>query len=451
MQWSSVVLGHNDAHIAFVDVEQANALSFLMLREFWAELPIFSYAEFMIRAAEAVYDDGDLPLAAALTERVNARLRQYCRQRESGSIILRPKAFDLAPVDLLQARIPLSFIAGHELGHLLQRAGNAGIQPLFDWIVARYDENHVDKSGQIARERFLGPEIIQKFDVKGNADGYAIQTTKFAHLFTEMRSQLTKEIQADALGVIVASGASKSAGISVALLFRMLVVMLENTEMLMILRRVLTRLPRGERRAAVPLENTSLTGRLCLFIRLARGLKDGSAPAPAHILRYWSTLPEKLLEHFEAQIDNGRLEQASLRSGIMVRGGIELALQGQLGKATDAADLVERLGIMAGNLIVATAHRNFPESIYTVEHSFGWTPDESIDGVQYGFAGAVRDICELTASETRPWQSLRRAEILHDGKDAKFVEFLRSARTQIVSNQLDPEWASGFEHLLRRR
>ncbi|QEX18000.1 hypothetical protein FRZ44_33040 [Hypericibacter terrae] len=449
MQWSSVVLGRNGTHIAFVDVEQANALSFLMARGLWAEMPIFSYAEFMIRGAEALYDDGDLLLAAALSERANARLREYCRYCESGSIILRPKAVDPVLLELMEANVLLSFIIGHELGHLLQQVGNAGVVALFDWVVARYDESHLDKSGQIARERFLGPEIVQKFDSDGTAAGYAVQGTKLARLMPGMRGQQIKEVQSDALGVIMSSAASIAAGIRVEILFGIFLAVLENTEMLMVLRRLLPRLPRGEKRAAIPLENTSLIARQFLFLRLVRGLKDGSVPVPVNILHYWSTLPEETLKHFETLIDDGRLEQIGLRSGIMVRGSIELALQGSLGKAPVTADLVEKLGMVAGNLIVASAHLGYPEATYMVERSFGWTPSDDNDGVLYGFASAVRDICDLAASEKRPRQSLRRADILRNGEDARFVEFLRSVRTQVSLNRLNPEWASRFEHLLR--
>jgi hypothetical protein len=58
MQWSSVMMHHDGSHIALVDVEQANAVSFLFARMAWLEHPIFSYIEFMIRAAETFYDDG---------------------------------------------------------------------------------------------------------------------------------------------------------------------------------------------------------------------------------------------------------------------------------------------------------------------------------------------------------------------------------------------------------
>lgn len=450
MQWSSVVLGRNGSNVAFIDVEQANALSLLLSRGFWREMPIFSYAEFMIRAGEAFYDDGDLPLAASMSERVNARLRDYCCHCGSGSIVPRPKAFDPILTDILDANILLGFITGHELGHLLQQVGNPDVAPLFAWVAAGYQDAHTDTNGEVPRERFLGPEIVQKFNDDGRADGYAIQGTKLAQLFPAMWEHQTREVQCDALGVIVASAAAIAAYIPVDVLFGIFFATLENTEMLMILRRVLPRLPRGEKRAAIPLENTGLVARQLMFVRLARGLKEGSAPAPAPVLRYWSTLSEEGLAHYEALVANGRLEQLGLRSTIMVRGGIELALQGRLGEQPSPEDLVRKLGILAGSLIFAQAHLGFPEAGFEIERSFDWTPNSGMDGVLNGFASAIRDICELAASERRAPSSIRRADIKRDGTDAGFIEFLRSARTQIFRMQLNENWASGFEHLLLR-
>jgi hypothetical protein len=449
MQWSSVVIGRNGSHVAFVDVEQANALSLLLSRGFWLEMPIFSYVEFMIRAAEACYDDGDLPLAAALSERANARLREYCRHHDSGIFVPRPSVFDPILLDIMESRVVLGFIVGHELGHLLQQVGNPGVSPLFDWVAARYDQTDTDAGEEFSRMRFLGQEIVQKFDRDGKADGYVIQGTKMAPLFQAMRTQQIKEVQSDALGVIVASEAAMAAGIPVETMFGLFLTTLENTEMLMVLRRMLPRLPRGEKRAAIPLENTSLVARQFMFVRLARGLKDGSAPAPEPVLRYWSALPESGLTYFETLIDNGRLEQLGLRSAIMVRGGIELALQGHLAQQASAEDLIQRLGWAAGSLIVAQAHLSYPEEQYRVECSFDWNPESDSDGLLYGYGSAIRDICALASSERRSRSAVRRADVRRDGTDAAFIEFLRSARAQVFRRTLNPGWASGFEHLLR--
>ncbi|WP_404292174.1 hypothetical protein ACD578_08090 [Microvirga sp. RSM25] len=449
MQWSSVVIGHNSKYVSFVDVEQANAIELLLARGFWAELPLFSYAEFMIRAAEVFYDDGDLVLAAAMSERANARLRQYCAHTGSGLFIDRPKAVSQVLIDIMQAKVVLGFITGHEIGHILQKAFNPGAAPLFDWVCTCYEGSHLDKNGGIPRERFLLPEIIQKFDDDGQPNGHAIQMSKMVGLLHDMQRQQIKEAQSDALGVILASDAASTAGIPVDVLFSILFDALEYTEMLMVLRRLLPRLPRGEKRASVPLEGSGLVARQIMFVRLARSLRDGTAPAPEPIIQYWSKLSEKALARIESLIDNGKVEELSLRSEVTVRGGIELALYGKLAPHRAPEKLRTAYGIAAGGLIVAEAHRGCPEALFKIEESFDGTPESKLDGVLYGFGCAVRDICALKASETHATGSIRRADILKDGSDAAFVEFLRSARTQIFRMELNPHWAEDFKALLR--
>jgi hypothetical protein len=139
MQWSSVVMGHRGSHVAFIDIEQANAVAFLFCRMAWLEHPIFSFVEFMIRAAETFYDDGDVALAASIGERASDRLWEYCRHHDAGADVPRPMAIDDLLPAILDARLILSFITGHEIGHLMQVRGDAGGTALFDWIYERYN------------------------------------------------------------------------------------------------------------------------------------------------------------------------------------------------------------------------------------------------------------------------------------------------------------------------
>ncbi|MER9298642.1 hypothetical protein NKI38_19420 [Mesorhizobium sp. M0621] len=247
MQWSSVVMSYEGAHVAFIDIEQANALELLLLRGFWGERPIISHVEFLVRAAEALYDDGDLALAAAMTERANARLAAYSADQGAGSVVPRPKYFDEQLVAILEAQLLLSFIAGHEVAHILQQAEQAPSFEMFAWIANRYQELRFDNSSDgPKRERFLLPETLQKFDDNGRPNGVATLGSKMGRRMHAMIARLTGEIQADGLGLLAASDAAIEANISADTLFRILFMALEYTEMLMMLRRLLPSAPRHE-------------------------------------------------------------------------------------------------------------------------------------------------------------------------------------------------------------
>lgn len=450
MQWSSVVMSHEGAHVAFIDIEQANALELLLIRGFWGERPIISHVEFLIRAAEALYDDGDLPLAAAMTERANERLAAYSATQGAGTVIPRPKYFDEELLAIIDARLLLSFITGHEIAHILQQTENVPPFEMFAWIADRYQELRFDKSGDgPARERFLFPEILQKFDDLGQPNGIATLGMKMVGRMPAMVARLTGEVQADGLGLVVSSSAAIKAKISADTLFRILCMTLEYTEMLIMLRRLLPRLPRGMRRAAIAHEGTNLFARQMMLVRLVRGIRDGETPVPEPIRAFWNTFDSVALEHFETLGRDGRLEQHSLRSAVVARGGIEVGLNGTLAQHVTAAERIKKLGPAAGGLIVGEAHRGFDEAYFLAEKHFDWNGKGEVDPVLMGFAHAFQDMSELAATEMRGKEQFSRASVLRDGNDEAFVEFLRSARSQIFRMEMNPDWKDGFEGMLR--
>jgi len=133
----------------------------------------------------------------------------------------------------------------------------------------------------------------------------------------------------------------------------------------------------------------------------------------------------------------------------LCRGGIEVGLHGKL--SDPLPDDYHDLGPFGGNLSMAYAHRQLPDWLFRIETSFDWEPDDAAaDAVVYGFAGAIRDITEISASETRLRWSVGRRDIMREGSDAVFVELLRSARRQTVGWQNDTWWR-GFETILRNR
>jgi hypothetical protein len=263
-----------------------------------------------------------------------------------------------------------------------------------------------------------------------------------------MRRQQIQETQADALGVVLTTQAAIKAGISVEVLFGFFPKILEYSDLLMMLRRIAARLPRGEKAGSVASERSSLFARLCLYIELVRGLRAGEVDAPPEVLRFWSELPEESVATMLAAAEDGRLEALAMRSAIFCRGGIEVGLYGRL--ADRLPEGYRDLGLSAGNLSMAHAHRHIPDWFFRIEDSFDWEPSEDgPDAVAYGFAAAIREITELSASETRRRMDVRRRNIVREGKDYAFIELLRSSRRQTVARHLDTWWA-GFEAILRR-
>ncbi|MCH8488964.1 MAG: hypothetical protein LAT81_03400 [Oceanicaulis sp.] len=447
MQWSSVVVSRNATRLGFIDVEQANALSLLLSRAYWNERPIFSYVEFMIRAAESFFDDGDLPLAISVSERANERLAQYSRSTADGTHIPRPQAMRFELVDILESNLLLSFITGHEIGHLLQMADNAGVEDLFQWVADRFKEEQIDISSQPKRMRFVFPEVLQKFNEDGESFGFAVQGVKLAKTVHRTLADQTREAQSDALGVLLATEVAQQINVPADVLLTILMSTLEHTELLMSLKRLLPQLPRGELKAAVSDRSTGLVARQMMLLRFCLALKSGEVCAPQVCLDYWSELSEEVLARWTTLRDTGLLEQIGLRPSVVARGGVELGLQKTLQHPVEEEELILQLGFAAGGQMLAQAHRQFPQQMFRIEDSF--KSANNIDPVLRAWGGAIRDLAELTSTETRPQDSIRSRDIAAGDRRAAFVELLRSSRTQVVAREINESWASGFESHLR--
>lgn len=457
MQWSSVVITHRGERVGFIDIEQANALELLMIRDIWAERPIIAEVDFLIRAAEALFDDGDIPLAASMTERANQRLREYCAHEGSGSVIARPKYYDKRPLNIVRSRVMLAFIAGHECGHLVQLSGTTEAFPFMEWVAEQFEElrkapfSESINSDEVLpqRERFIFPEIVQKFNDEGIPNGFASFGTKMAATFRASADRVRSEVQADAVGVLAATDAAINGAVEPDVLFSILFKAFEYSELLLMLRRLIPRLPRGGGQAAIAHEGTNHCARLVHYLRLIHAIRDGEIAVPETIADYWKSLPDDHLVTFDELEKEGKIEQIGERGSVVARGGIEVGLYGKLADFVPGEERRAQLGLMAGALIMGEAHRSGKTEYYLAEAQYDWSPEKEYEPLLSGFGCAFRDIAELSASEKRARSTFSRAEILRDGNVSAFIEFLRSGRSQIVRTKLDAGWADGFENLLR--
>ncbi len=450
MQWSSVVIGTGGHHLAVIDVEQANAVSFLMARSVWLEKPIFSYVEFMIRAAEVLFDDGDIRLAYRVAERANARLHAYARDTGDWPGISRPQAIEEDLVSVMRHAMVLRGITGHEIGHLLQKDEAPTPEALFQaardaYDGGRFEEGRFDQT--LLFDRYIKPETIQKFIADGKYDGDVTLGTRLTQRMPEIADHQQREVEADALGLLTATEAAAEAGVHPDRVFGILFGNFEATELLMMLRRLLPQLPRGTRDGHVLQQMSNLCARQTVFIRLIGAIREGpdwaGAAAP-----YWADLSEDLLARFEAMIGDGRMEQMALRATILARGGLNMGLQGEM-PPHPGPDYFERLHpAMRGNLHFQLAHLTLPTALCRIEETHDWHPGDGFDGLATGFAAAIRDLADLFATDTGAPGDVATAVIRRDGSTDAFVEMLRSPRSQVFAREADPDWRNGFERAL---
>ncbi|MBI1246910.1 hypothetical protein GC197_03590 [bacterium] len=439
MQATSVVLRRPTAILALIDTEQANALEFLLARWWWSERPIFHYIEFMIRAAERLYVDGDIVLALQLARVMNERLAEYVEYHQE-TFIPRPQYFDELLIELLKAKLPLSFVTGHECGHILGRSSSCPFSPILDWTKATY---RADSEG------FLLPEVVHRFGHDGKKEGDSVLGIRFAQLMLDRELRQIGECQADIIGAIAATEIAIERGVTARDLFVFLFQAMQSLEMISVLHELLSTTPRGKKACAISMRPTNLVARLSLFMRFLLNAHVGKVPLLTHHIEFWASLPSELVNKIRDDETSGICEMLAHRISIFARGGIIMGLSGELPPRPNLDLVEENWGPLAGQGYFLSAHGNLPAKFCRIEENHEWSADEaSNDPVAIGFASAVRDITVLSSSESRFPTVFSRNDILRDGKDSDFVEVLRSARSQVVSRELNPNWLNGFDLIL---
>lgn len=452
MQWSSVTMGVGDESIAIVDLEQANALSFFMARTDWLEHPIFTYVEFMIRAAEVLYDDGDLVLAYRVAHRANRRLQAYARTGTMWPNIPRPQAINADLPRFMESHAVLRGITAHELAHVMQNIGTCEAEPIFDaaeeaYHSAKYEEGRFAE-GMIFN-RYSKPDIIQKFVNGGFYDGDITLGVRLAERDNEITRYQINEVQADAIGLIAMTEAAASVDYDPEKLFRISLSNVEITEYLVALRRILPRLPRRTRDGHVLLQDSTLSARQSTIVRFVQILRDRPELAP-EVAAYWSELSQSTIDFFEEWIANSKMEQIARRGSILARGGIHFGLAGQFPPYPDEDYFRQMPPQLRGDAIFKLAHLRVPSNFFCIEETYNEEHDPNSDPVPRGFSSALRDLADLSATEETLPGDVTRTAILRDGKDARFIEVLRSARTQVVNREIDLNWSAGFDCIFSR-
>lgn len=445
MQAASTVTTGGATRVAIIDIEQANALSFLMAREYWHERPIFSYVEFMIRAAETLYDDGEADLALAVSSRTNRRLRDYAAHHDALPEVPRPQVIDPTLIPLMQSYLILRFVAGHEMGHLLQATGAADL-PAFAAARRHYDAHRFEDSrfgdAEAIYDRYVKPISIQKFDDTGQFAGDATRGQDLMGRYERIVAQQQREVEADILGLIAATGAAAEAGLHPDAVFSVLVDLLEHCEFLMVLSTVLPQLPRGQKRGAIAPRMSSLVARKTVLVKAVVDAAAGEDWVPEVVADYWRHVTTDLLEAAEDDIESGAAEQLALRATILLRGGLHIGIAGDMPPHPEAAVFESYPPALRGQLLFQHAHLRPGPDVYRIESHHEVDPQPGTSMVPVAFACAIRDLAEVAATP-RP-RRLTAQGVLRGGSDADFVEALRSARTQVMARGLNPDWARGF-------
>lgn len=437
IEWSSSVFKIGDKKIALVDVEQANAINFLLSRTFFSERPIFTYVEFMVRAAEASVTLGDRSVAISLSEICNKKLSDYANANGGPPQLDRPGVFHPHLEALIKKNISLAFVTGHEIGHLCHDDET----PTMQWARQLYQKHETEPGKYIPEKkfiRFLKPECVQKFDAHGHPSGDALLQIKFHKKFHLLERHLIEEAHADCIGLVAATHAALDTKITPDDLFWFLFLGLEASEMLMSLKRVIPRLPIEGKPSSVAYEHTSLGFRRFSLITAIRDLRNGKLEAPTEVREYWKTLPRKMLVSLIRLRDSSYVESGSNRTVHISRAALVYALTESLPDAPSENDIVEAWGSFASSGFFLASYTKIPKAWMEIDLHHTWKPNQRDEVLAVGFASALKDIASVIftkdSGEVGGDNSLKR----YANDDDALLSYVRHPRAQVFYRRLIP-------------
>ena len=441
MEWASTTYSKGGKKVALVDVEQANAISFLLAKSQLLERPIFSYVEFMIRGAETLYSSGNEGASLLVAKRANTALRKYAILHGDLPFIHRPMYADMKTMNALISGVTLTFVTAHEVGHLLRReAGNK--TKIEEWIIEEYRKNEFEEGKFIKarHERFLKPETIQKFDDKGKFCGDISLAAKLMEGFDVQKSLLIGEAHSDVFGLIAATDIAIKSNISQSRLLSILLDILEHSEMLMSFKRLIPRLPVKGSRSNVAFEATSLGFRKFMFIKSIEAMRGESLPVSKKVSDYWRGLEMLEFEELKSLNDSGKFLGVSNRSVHIARAALLTVSSGNMPKAPTEEEVIERYGVMSGAQFFLMSCLHIPESWIKIEKTFSWVPDENSDPVPMGYGAAIYDIAKIIRKPNLVQSAKKLIDRTDDLSDQLMLGIIRHPRSQVSSRKLIPKW-----------
>jgi hypothetical protein len=452
LEWTSEFRTIDGIPLIVFDVEQANALGFLCALELQREKPIFHYIEHVIRAAEMMLSLGDERGALLCAQRNYSRLVEYAhRLRTHARIKKRP----IYPPGLEESKLVIRhvvpyFVLAHEAGHSILKS-DMKPEGLHDDITAIWWSSiDYDETLGVWSYWFIQPEIVYALDEDGKP---STSGTRGMNLeLKNMEAKLIEESFADFFALICVSEMAAMHGLPHSMLWHSLVIIFEGMERQLLLRRIVNRVPREVRRAAIVFEGSRLQSRIFILCRMIDRIASGGMRVPGVVYEYWHDAPSELLAFFSSSDEVKQLARWLQRSNVTARGAFILGTGATLPRPEEVKDFIRDSEPLAeplsGYISVMSAPALVPRHFYELEQNDDWTPDKPEGGNSglIGFTCAARDVTEClfrskyvtecllqskTLSGEIGWDYLQAAN-----PDASAEDLVRAPRIMARSNAL---------------
>ncbi len=391
--WSSELRRIGGKPVVVLDMEQINAMSYLVYREICVDRPIFQYCEYMIRISELLAELNEVDAALSVVQLNHNRLSQYARDCGSYPGLSRPMFFGgIEALQIFLARVLPSFILGHEIGHVGESQREI-FKDAFAAIENCWEANQIKEPvwGEgPSSYRFMVPSIRQKFDDYGMPSGCLIAGIERSRVMAKEIALCLSECKADFFGLILSTRLAAKYNLPPEQMFSMLLETLRAIDRFSVIRRVVPQIPRGECRGSVDFGASRIACRIFILVRVIKGIIEKTIPVPPETLQYWTSNPE-VVDSMLSEKGNKYIEHITLANDATSRGGVYLGSGAPFPvnlpterDAQEGDDLTKKL------MMPLYWPFHMPENTYKIASQSHWNGDGLPAGV-IGFASAIRD------------------------------------------------------------
>lgn len=397
LEWSSECRLSAGVPVVIYDIEQVNSLNFLHSLTSRFERPIFHQTEYLIRASESLLASGNIEASILCARHNYQELKQYAERSNTYPVINRPWYYGEQDkmIDEMANIIP-AFVLSHEVGHAVYRKNEPQCFELKNFIRNLWEDGEMEPSRFSPAQqtsRFQLPDIVFHINEHGRPGRLAIRGTDKMSRMPDEKETMLEENFADYFAFYTTTIASKQSGLEPERLFNALYTTLENAERLLLLRRIIGRLPDTARTSAVRFESSKLRSRLYGILALIReSIKENTLIHP-EVTQYWKKSSENFINFIQSSETEDFLIHNGDRSEVFCRAGVHVGLGGELNNEKTRDERLNRykeMGPLAGNMIHLHAHGEVPSKILDISKHDQWTTEKNqMDPSIIGFACAV--------------------------------------------------------------
>lgn len=401
----SQILSTSEGNIVIFDYEEANAITFLLIREFGRLPAIHFYNEFLIRASEKLLLNGENSAALRVSQLPNIRFSELSEHQ--GTSPRFRSNFDLAALpaaEFCSKFVPLTLLF-HELGHIIfDRSKN--VFALKSFVRRAFEAGNSTEN--MMGQNFTVPDIVLKIGSNNDIIGQNIEGTKFARIWDARNDAFIEEAFCDCISLISCCEIAIDDGVSADILVQVFLKIFLFSEAINRVRAAASAVPHSKSEGDVCFTISTTGFRIYCLSQFIRSAQAGEFEMPARTREYLKTISSEAIGEIEGY-DNVsdslmsnqlyQMARAAIARGVCkpFENDLSLSLEKAFVKlerdrAAEDKNSPKDIGekFLRSQMRLLNGPHQMPDNLFAIEDTY----DQKLDNLPFfrGFCCAVRDL-----------------------------------------------------------